>query len=184
MRRIKPFLPAISIFLIALLVRIAYNLTVARDYSPLHDSLAYQNLAFHMFDRHCYCLDPNGITVSHGPLWPFLIAGLSLIVGRANIFDRLFLCCADAGTCALIYLFARDLFNKRIGLVAGLIACIYPALYIYTGWMYTETLFTFLQFAVCYCVLRIQRSKGENRRLWILCGVLLGVTTQLPPGKR
>lgn len=184
MKRIKPFLPAIGIFCMALLVRIVYNLTVARAYYPLHDSLGYQIIAFNILDKHCFCLSPHNTTVStvtRVPLWPLLISGVSLIAGRANIFDRLFLSCADAGTCVLIYLFARDLFNKRLGLVAGLIACVYPPLYIYTGWMYAETLFTFLLTAICYCVFRIQRNEGKSRRLWILCGVLLALLALTRP---
>jgi 4-amino-4-deoxy-L-arabinose transferase-like glycosyltransferase len=184
MKRIKPFLPATGIFCIALLVRIVYNLTVARDYYPLHDSLGYQIIAFNILDKHCFCLSPQNATVStvsRVPLWPLAISAVSLIAGRANIFARLFLSCADAGTCVLIYLFARDLFNKRIGLVAGLIACVYPALYIYTGWMYAEALFTFLLTAVCYCVLRIQRDEGKSRRLWILCGILLALLALTRP---
>jgi hypothetical protein len=179
--RFSALLPGAAIFSLALLVRIVYNLTVARNYFPLHDSLAYQTLAFHILDEHCYCWAPHVVTVSHGPLWPFLIAGISLLVGRADIFDRLFLCCADAGTCVLIYLFARDLFTRRIGLIAGLFACIYPALYIYTGWMYTEALSTFLQTALCYCCLRIQRTGGRSRGLWILCGALLGLLALAHP---
>jgi hypothetical protein len=184
MKRIKPFLPAISIFCIALLVRIVYNLTVARDYYPLHDSLGYQIIAFNILDKHCFCLSPNNTTVStvtRVPLWPLVISGVSLVAGRANIFARLFLSCADAGTCVLIYLFARDLFHRRLGLVAGLMACVYPALYIYTGWMYAETLFTFLLTAICYCVFRIQRTEGKSRRLWILCGVLLALLALTRP---
>lgn len=181
MKRIKPILPAISIFCIALLVRIVYNLTVAYGYYPTEDSFGYQMRAFTMLDEHCYCAAPHVVTVIRAPFWPFIIAALSLIAGRANIADRLFLCFVDAGTCVLIYLFARDLFNKRIGLVIGLIACVYPALYIYTGWMYTETLYTFLQLAICYCIYRIQRSKGTNRRLWVLCGVLLGLLSLTRP---
>lgn len=179
MKRLRSLLPPIGIFALALLVRVVYNLTAARNYYPLHDSLAYQTLAFNLLDEHCYCLI-QGVTVNRAPLWPFIIAGLSL-VSRANIIDRLFLCVADAGTCVLIYYLARDLFGKRVGLVAGLVACVYPALYIYTGWMYTESLFTFLQAAICYCVLRIQRSHGRSRRLWILCGVLLGLISLTRP---
>src|SRR6266581_3206579 len=178
MKRIKPFLPAISIFCRALLVRVVYNLTVARHYYPPHDSLGYQIIAFNILDKHCFCLSPNNTTVSTvttPPIWPLVISGISLIAGRANINYRLFLSCADAGTCVLIYLFARDLFNKRLGLVAGLIACVYPPLYIYTGWMYREALFTFFLTAVCYCVFRIQRNEGKSRRLWILCGVLVAL---------
>ncbi len=181
MRRLRPFLPAIMIFCLGLLVRIVYNLVVAADYYPLHDSLTYQTIAFNLLDEHCFCLK-QGITISRAPLWPFLIAGLSLIAGRANIFARLFLCALDAGTCVLVYLFVRDLFqNKRLALLAGLIACIYPALYLYTGWMYTETLYTFLQTAVCYCVLRIQQSEGQRRWLWVLCGVLLALLALTRP---
>ncbi len=184
MKRIKPFLPAAGIFCLALLVRIVYNLTVASDYYPLHDSLGYQIMAFNILDKHCFCLSPNNIavsTVTRVPLWPLVISGVSLIAGRASIYPRLCLSCADAGTCVLIYLFARDLFNKRLGLVAGLMACVYPALYIYTGWMYAEALFTFLLTAICYCLLRIQRDEGKSRSLWILCGVLLALLALTRP---
>ncbi|HLI70776.1 MAG TPA: glycosyltransferase family 39 protein [Ktedonobacteraceae bacterium] len=181
MQRIRPFLPAFLLFWLALLVRIIYNLTVALNYYPLYDSLAYQSIGFNLIDEHCFCLHPYITTVYRPPLWPFLIAGISLIFGRANIYDRLFLCCIDSGTCVFIYLFVRDLFNKRIGLVAGLIACIYPALYIYDGWMYTESLFTFLLTATCYCVFCIQRDEGKRRSLWVLCGVLLALLSLTRP---
>ncbi|HVU65617.1 MAG TPA: glycosyltransferase family 39 protein [Ktedonobacteraceae bacterium] len=173
MQRIKPFLPALFLFCLALLVRVLYNVTVAHAYYPKYDSAAYQSIAFNLIDEHCFCLHPHITTVYRPPLWPWLIAALSLIFGRADIYDRLFLCCLGAGTCVLIYLFARDLFGRRIGLVAGLMASVYPALYLYDGWMYTESLYTFLLMAICYCVLRIQRSSGKRRRLWLLCAVLL-----------
>jgi 4-amino-4-deoxy-L-arabinose transferase-like glycosyltransferase len=172
MKRIEPFCLAIGIFCLALLVAVVYNLTVARQYFPLHDSLTYQTIAFNLLDKHCFCWT-QGVTISRAPLWPFLIAGFSLVVGRADIFDRLFLCIVNAGTCVFIYLLARDLFGKRIGLIAGLFACFYPALYIYTGWLYTEALFTFFQTAIGYCIFRIQRSSGRDWRLWVICGVLL-----------
>src|SRR5690348_4644904 len=184
MKRIKPVLPAIAIFCLALLVRVVYNLTVARYYYPLHDSLGYQIMAFNMLDNHCFCLSPHNTvvsTVTRVPLWPMAISAASLIGGRTSFFPRLFLSCADAGTCVLIYLFARDLFNKRLGLIAGLIACVYPALYIYTGWEYAEALFTFLSTAVWYCVFRIQRNEGKSKRLWILCGVLIALLALTRP---
>jgi 4-amino-4-deoxy-L-arabinose transferase-like glycosyltransferase len=52
---------------------------------------------------------------------------------------------------------------------------VYPALYIYTGWLYTETLSTFLQTAACYCLFRVLRARGQSWRLWALSGVLLGL---------
>lgn len=182
MKRLKPILPALCVFCLALLVRIIYNLTVARDYFPKYDSGQYQAIAFNLLDEHCFCLHPFVPIVDRAPLWPWLIAEVALIFGRANIYDRLFLCALGAGTCLFLYLFAHDLFGKRIGFVAGLIACIYPALYIYDGWMYTESLYTFLLIAICYCVLCIQRGKDQQRtRLWIVCGVLLALLSLTRP---
>jgi 4-amino-4-deoxy-L-arabinose transferase-like glycosyltransferase len=181
MKRLKFLLPAFSIFCLALLVRIIYNVTVARDYYPLYDSIAYQSIGFNVLDEHCFCLHPYITTVYRAPLWPWLIAGISLLVGRGNFYDRLFLSCTGAGTCVFIYLFARDLFQKRIGLIAGLIACIYPALYMYDGWMYTESLYTFLLIAICYCIYCIQCNKGQRKRLWSACGGLLALLTLTRP---
>src|SRR5581483_12521105 len=149
MQRIRPFLPAALVFGVALLVRILYNLIVAHAYFPEYDSAQYILIGFNLIDEHCFCLHPYITTVYRPPLWPFVIAGLSLIFGRADIYDRFFLCCLGAGTCVLISLFARDLFRGRIGLLAGLSAALYPALFIYDGWMYTESLYTFLLLAVC-----------------------------------
>lgn len=177
MRRIRHLLPALFVYCLALIVRIAYNLTVALQYSPLHDSFAFQSMGLNMIDEHCFCYPSHLTTIARPPLWPMIIAGISLLFGRANIYDRLFLCCIGAGTCLFIYLFACKLFNKRIGLIAGLVAGIYPALYIYDGWMYSESLYTFLLIAVCYCVYRIQYNEGKSKWQWIICGALIGLLT-------
>ena len=181
MQRVKPFLPAALVFGVALLIRILYNATVAHAYFPKYDSAQYQLIGFNLIDEHCFCLHPYVTTAYRPPLWPFLIAGISLISGRADIYDRLFLCCLGAGTCVLVYLFARDLFRGRIGLLAGLSAALYPALFIYDGWLYTESLYTFLLIAVCYCLLRIQRSEGRRLSLWLLCGALLALLALTRP---
>src|SRR6266480_759634 len=175
MKRIKPILPAIGIFCLALTVRIIYNSTVAYHYYPLHDSAFYQGIAFHLLKEHCFCLEAYVPTVDRAPLWPFTIAGLSLIFGPSDYFARFFLSLVGSGTCVLLYLFARDLFSWHIGVIAGVFAAIYPELYIYDGWLYTESLYTFLLFAVCYGLYRLQRTPERNWQIWITCGVLLGL---------
>ncbi len=181
MKRIKPLLPAIGIFCLALSVRIIYNNTVAYHYYPLHDSAFYQGIAFHLLNEHCFCLESYVPTVDRAPLWPFTIAGLSLIFGPSDYFARLFLSLVGSGTCVLVYLFARDLFGWRIGVLAGVFAAIYPELYIYDGWLYTESLYTFLLFAFCYGLYRLQHKPERYWRNWILCGVLLGLLSLTRP---
>lgn len=181
MHRVRPFLPAALVAGVALCVRILYNVTVAQAYFPAYDSAQYQQIGFHLIDEHCFCLHPLITTAYRPPLWPMLIAALSVIVGRADIYDRLFLCGLGAGTCVLLSLFARDLFGWRIGLLAGLIAALSPTLFLYDGWLYTESLFTFLLTALCLCLLRIQRSQGQRSGLWLLCGVLLALLALTRP---
>jgi 4-amino-4-deoxy-L-arabinose transferase-like glycosyltransferase len=181
MKRIKPILPAIGIFCLALIVRIVYNNTVAYHYYPLHDSAFYQGIAFHLLNEHCFCLEAFVPTVDRAPLWPFTIAGLTLIFGQSDYFARLFLSLVGSGTCVLVYFFARDLFSWRIGVLAGVFAAIYPELYIYDGWLYTESLYIFLLFAMCYGLYRLQHTPERNWRIWILCGVLLGLLSLTRP---
>src|SRR5258707_5107688 len=118
MKRIKPMLPAIGIFCLALFVRVLYNLTVARPYTPLHDSLFYYTIGLHILDEHCFCLQPYLPTVYRAPLWPAIIAAIVGLLGQHDFLPRYFLCFFGSGTCVLIYLFARDLFGWRFGLLS------------------------------------------------------------------
>ena len=181
MKRVKPWLPALGIFCFALLVRVIYNNTVAFQYHPLHDSLTYQILARNLIEEHCFCVNPYISTVYRAPLWPFLMAGVSLLFGPSDYVARISLSVIGSGTCVLIYLFARDLFGWRIGVLAGIAASVYPELYIYDGWLYTESLYIFLLFAVCYGLYRLQRSPTKNWRIWITCGILLGLLSLTRP---
>ncbi len=181
MSRIKPFLPALFIFCLALLVRVIYNDTVAGQYYPLHDSLFYQTIGINLIQEHCFCLQPYVTTVYRTPLWPFILAGFSIFFGKNDYVARIFLSMLDAGTCVLIYLFARDLFGRRLGMFAGIVAAFYTGLFLYTGWLYTETIFTFLLFAQCYTLFRIQRAEGVKMRLWLLSGVLMGLLSLVRP---
>ncbi len=179
---LKPWLPAIGIFSLALLVRVTYNNTVAHDYYPLHDSRFYQVIGFNLLKEHCFCLMPHISTVDRAPLWPAIIAVIAFFLGPGDYLARLFLCGIGSGTCVLLYLFARDIFGRHVGVLAGVIAAIYPELYIYDGWLYTESLYTFLLLALCYGLYRLQRSpEGSRWWLWIGYGVLLGLLSLTRP---
>ncbi len=179
MKQSQSCIPAWGIFCLALLVRVLYNNTVAHPYYPLHDSLAYQSIGLNIIKEQCFCQYPHIPTVYRAPLWPGIIAVIALLFGPSDYFARLFLCCVGSGTCVLVYLFAKNLFNLRIGILAGVVAAIYPELYIYDGWLYTESLYTFLFFAFCYGVYQLQCSPQRSR--WICCGILLGLLTLTRP---
>ncbi|GAC1433724.1 MAG: hypothetical protein NVSMB54_31810 [Ktedonobacteraceae bacterium] len=181
MKRLESMItvPLIVIFCVALTIRVAYNFTVANGYFPLHDSLTYQNIAFHLVQEHCYCLYSHLPTVDRAPLWPFVIAVIDRLIGPQDILVRLVLCLIGSGTCTLLYLFARDLFGERVGIFAGLVGAIYPFLYIYDGLLYAESLYTFLLLAYCYTIYHLQRSPRLS--LMISNGVLLGLLSLARP---
>lgn len=178
LQRILP-LPALSIFGLAFAVRTLYNIKAASGYFPLHDSLTYQTIAYNILREHCYCYLPHLQTVDRAPLWPTVIAFFYGTLGPHDTLVRLFLSFVGSGTCLLIYFFARDMFGTRIGLFAGILAAIYPFLFIYDGWLYSESLYTFLLFAFCYTLYHLQRT--PHRSLIILSGLLLGLISLTRP---
>src|SRR5205085_10692867 len=122
---------------------------------------------------------PHQPTAGRAPLWPTVIASIYALLGPKNFFVRLFLCFIGSGTCAFVYLLTKDIFNKRIALLAGILAAIYPGLFIYDGWLYSESLYTFLLLAFCYTLLLLQQT-GKYR--WaIASGIILGLFSLTRP---
>ncbi|HEY4389587.1 MAG TPA: glycosyltransferase family 39 protein, partial [Ktedonobacteraceae bacterium] len=171
--------PIIMVFGLAVVVRFIYNMTAAAMYFPEHDSLTYQTIAYSILREHCYCLLPHLPTVDRAPLWPAIIAVVYALLGDQDRKVRMLLCVVGAITCVLVYCFSRDLFGKRIGLFAGLLAAIYPYLYIYDGWLYSESVYTCCLLAFCYTIYRIQRRPHWS--LMVLGGVLLTLLSLTRP---
>lgn len=173
------YIPVLSIFCIALLVRIIYNATVAHGYIPEFDANYYNTIALNLNSEHCFCLIPYVQETGRAPLWPFIMAIIYAVTGPSNAYSRLFLCFLGSGTCVLTYLFARDIFNKRIALVVGIIAAVYPGLFIYDGWLYTESVYTFFTMGFAYSLFQLQRN--SQMRWMITCGICLACASLTRP---
>src|SRR5258708_7757321 len=158
MKNIKEHLPLIIVFFLALLVRIVYNETAVYGYVPIYDASIYNSIAINLLEKHCYCIYVSHSTVSRAPLWPFIIAIIYFFFGEHNAYARLFFCFLGSGTCVLVYLLAKDLFGKRIALISGVIAAIYTGLFIWDGWLFAESLYTFCLTVFTYSLYRLQRS--------------------------
>src|SRR5579863_7335793 len=139
MKRLQTYAPATGVFALALLVRITYNLTVGRNYIPTFDAALYDTLGRQLVGSGCFCLYGHYPSVSRPPLWPFILAFIYAFAGKEEFYGRFFYCFLGSGTCTLIYLFSRDLFGRKIALLSGILAAIYPCLFIYDGWLYTES---------------------------------------------
>src|SRR5579863_1959028 len=201
-KRTAAYVPVILVYCLALLVRIVYNVTVARGYIPIYDAGLYNIIGHNIASLHCYCLYPPLPNVSRPPLWPFIMSIIDIFAGSHGFYLRLFYCFLGSGTCVLVYLFAKDLFGGRIALITGVIAAVYTGLFIYDGWLYTESLYDFCLTAFAYSLYRLQKaapsqaidSKSSSltmfqswrlymvRGRWIiLCGLLLGLISLTRP---
>src|SRR5712691_7460595 len=89
MKRRMPSIPApaLGIFCLAFMVRVVYNLTVANHYVAGYDSQAYESIALHIINEHCFCKDPFIPTIGRAPLWPGIIAAIYTMTGYHNL-DR------------------------------------------------------------------------------------------------
>jgi len=204
MKNIKEYLPLIIVFFLALLVRIVYNETAVHGYVPIYDASIYNSIAINLVEKHCYCIYVSHSTVSRAPLWPFIIAIIYFFFGEHNAYARLFFCLLGSGTCVLVYLLAKDLFGKRIALISGVIAAIYTGLFIWDGWLFAESLYTFCLTAFTYTLYRLQhaipaapadlsvsnKSLNSSQHLWrqvtrhrwiILSGIFLALAALTRP---
>lgn len=168
------------IFLIALTVRVTYNLTVARNYVPAGDAIDYVDLARNMLHWGCFCeLRPGAPTTVRTPGFPLFLAGVFAVFGEDPLRARLALCVVGSLTCVFTSEMARILFGRRTAIVAGLIAATYPQLFIYDAWLYSESLATCVFVASCLATMYVvRRSPGWH---WLLVGALLGVTALVRP---
>ena len=189
MKRFQKYFPPVSIFFLALLIRLIYNLTTAHNYIAKYDAAWYNHIAYNIVYLHCFCQYPNHPSISRPPLWPFMLSIFYLFTPRPSpqlldsgvqvFYGRLLCCFIGSFTCVLVYLLARDLFGKRIALISGIIAALYTGLFIYDGWLYSESLYTFLLTAFIYSVYRLQQTA---QRQWIvLSGLFVGLATLTRP---
>lgn len=200
MKIFKASIPIISVVSLALIVRIVYNVTIARDYQPIFDAGLYDMIARHLINEHCFCLYASHPTVSRSPLWPAIIAIIYTLTGQQEFYARLFYCFLGSGTCVLIYLFARDLFGRRAALFSGLLAATYTGLFIWDGWLYSESLYIFCTVVFIYSLYRLQYtpyvakpSSEQEQPLWrrqprttrlrlvIQCGIFLALAALTRP---
>jgi 4-amino-4-deoxy-L-arabinose transferase-like glycosyltransferase len=189
MARSQKYAPVMLIFFLALLVRLVYNLTAARHYAAVDDAGLYNQIAYSIVYEHCFCMFPHQPEISRAPLWPLLLSIVyrftaapnlaALNAGVQVLYGRLLNSLIGSGTCALVYLLARDLVEKRIALITGILAAVYTGLFIYDGWLYAESLYTFLLTGFIYSLCRLQQTR---QRRWILIsGLSLGLANLTRP---
>lgn len=112
--------------------------------------------------------------IRRGPIYVAFLAAIYRCVGHHHAAVRIVQAMLSASAVLLIYALGRAVFNAKVGLIASLLAALYPPFISYPGWLLTETLSVFLLLAFVYSLVRAwQRSRTI---LWMGAGLLGGIT--------
>lgn len=85
----------------------------------------------------------NKLTRRAASLYPTFLSFV-YATGAGNSVVYVLQCLMHAGTCALVYIIGRHLFNARTGLIAGLFLAIHPMLLRYVSDLHMESMLTLL----------------------------------------
>ncbi len=168
------------LFFVALIVRLGWVLLVGRHalaYSD--DAKADHDLAVNLVERHQFvtAIDPpHRLDVPYAtrpPLTPFALASVYLIFGPHLLAGQLFLACVGALSVVALYLLGTRIFSGQVGIVAAVLATLYPFFVFLSAVPLTENLAILL-----YTILALwltKRDRADSARHAAVTGCLLGL---------
>ena len=168
----------IAAALVALAVRVAYILVVRRDVLPGGDSFTYHLGARLLVEGHGF-IEPqpliNGIvdqSASHPPLYLLYLAIPSAFGLNGPVAHMLWSSLIGVGTVVLVGLTAREVAGPRAGLIAAGLAAFYPNLWIFDGFILSETMAMFMAILCVFLAYRYLRAPSPWRAaaLGLACG--------------
>lgn len=173
-------LTLLAIVAVALAVRVAFTLIVDPQPPPISDATTYHALGRNLADGKGY-VRPWDLELGHRrvptaefpPLFPVVLAGLSLAGVTTMSGQALAMCAVGAGTVALTGLLGRRVAGPAVGLVAAGIAALHPMLFQSDAIPMPETLFACLVTAALLLALRAA-ALGSPRR-WAATGAVVGL---------
>jgi 4-amino-4-deoxy-L-arabinose transferase-like glycosyltransferase len=168
----------IAAALVALAVRVAYILVVRRDVLPGGDSFTYHLGARLLVEGHGF-IEPqpliNGIvdqSASHPPLYLLYLAIPSAFGLDGPVAHMLWSSLLGVGTVVLVGLTAREVAGPRAGLIAAGLAAFYPNLWIFDGFILSETMAMLMAILSVFLAYRYLRTPTPWRAaaLGLACG--------------
>lgn len=169
----------IAAALAGLAVRLAYILIFRRNVLPMGDSFSYDLGSRLLVQGHGF-IEPqpfiNGIaeqSASHPPLYLVYLAIPSSVGLDTAVWHMLWSSLLGVGTVVLVGLVAKELAGPRAGLVGAFLAAVYPNLWLFDGFILSETMAMFMVALSVLLAYRYLRAPSIWRAvaLAFACGV-------------
>jgi len=122
-------------------------------------------------------LNPLKELCQGGPIFPlFILLSFKLCgaqVLSTNTYPPLFMhCLLTSLTCVFIALIGENLWDKKAGILAGLLACVYPGFVVNSGRQYSESLATALACAIILLLSKATIKRNLSCPTSLLLGIL------------
>jgi tetratricopeptide (TPR) repeat protein len=174
----KDFYLALAIFVFAFAVRFIYLNQIKE--LPFFDTLT-MDAQYH--DQWAQSIlegeDFTGGVFFRAPLYPYFLAMTYKIFGHNYFTPRLIQFLIGSASCVLIFLLGRKLFNRKTGVIAGFLACLYGVFIYFEGELLIPVLLVFLDLLLILSLLWAAKKPSYGR--WALSGGLLGLSAVARP---
>jgi len=171
---------ALFIFALALILRLAY-LFQAKSvdpvfYQPIMDALYHHEWAVSIIKGGWLGKD----AFFRAPLYPHFLSLLYRIFGINLLVPRIAQSMIGSLNCVLVAMIGTALFNKRIGIIAGIIASVYPVFIYFDNELLIPTVLIFLVLLGTYMILKLDSTK-VSKGAWFYTGVVWGLAVITRP---
>jgi 4-amino-4-deoxy-L-arabinose transferase-like glycosyltransferase len=176
------------IMLVAVVLRLAYSLGVARGLLEIRPELestdAYNRLAVNLLHGQGYRFDQHGpLATERAPAYPLFLLGVFYVAGVNYIAVQIAQALLGMLSCWLLFLLGRWVLSAELGLAAAALFAVYPNAVLYAARLYAENVYfpLFLAFAYFLCRASYEGSLGRGLAAGIAWGAgLLTRGTLLP----
>lgn len=166
-------------------VRLVYVFEGGRDPTfahPIIDCAIYDGMAREL----ALGGDPWQGAFVRPPFYPYLLAGVYWVFGFSLTAVRLVQAILGGATCSLTYLLGRRLFDRRVGLAAGIIVALYGPMVFFDQRLFDSSLVVFCHTAALLLALwaagdRRETSWRRSWGKWLVTGLAIGVAALARP---
>ncbi|MBU1007072.1 MAG: glycosyltransferase family 39 protein [Candidatus Omnitrophica bacterium] len=164
----------LGIIISGLIIKIAMLLILPSS-SP--ETWEYETIANNILEGHGYQMERLGAThySSVPPLYPFICAGIYALTNHSYLAVQLFQIILSCLVVLAIYIIGKNVFNRKVGLLAAFLTTFHPGLMIYTIWKIHPLLLD--SFLILLVVLVFLKA-CTKLSLWkaFLSGAIIGLT--------
>lgn len=118
----------------------------------------------------------------HPPLYFWLTAALGSLLGFSEWTTRFISALFGVGGVLLTYLLGRELYNSRVGFIAGLVLTLSLEYFVLSRIVLMDTLLNFFTLGALYGFLIAYRRGNRNYLLWMYLSMALAILSKGPVG--